>query len=160
MRTPIVSAVASALLLGGVLVHAQDAPDPATSHESPDAVTGTAAVGTLNLAGGTVAAGIGYSWGHGELNYGGQSHPFKISGISIVDVGAANISASGHVYNLRNLADFNGNYVAMTAGMTVAGGGSAAYLKNEHGVVIKLHSSDVGLRFALAADGIKVKLAG
>lgn len=160
MRTSIVSAIASALLLGGVLVHAQGAAGPATSQESPDAVTGTASVGTLTLSGGTIAAGIGYSWGHGDLNYGGQSHAFKISGLSIVDVGAANISASGHVYNLQNLSDFDGNYVAMTAGMTVAGGGSAAYLKNEHGVVIKLHSSDVGLRFALSADGIKVKLAG
>jgi hypothetical protein len=83
----------------------------------------------------------------------------QISGVSLVDVGAANISASGHVYNLKNLADFSGNYVAMTAGMTVAGGGSAAYLKNEHGVVIKLHSTDVGLRFNLSADGVKVKLA-
>lgn len=160
MRTSIASVVASALLLGGVLVHAQDAPAPATSDESPDAVTGTAADGTLNLSGGTVAAGIGYSWGHGDLNYGGQPHAFKISGLSIVDVGAANISASGRVYNLKNLSDFNGNYVAVTAGITVAGGGSAVYLKNEHGVVIKLHSSDVGLRFALAADGMKVKLAG
>ena len=160
MRKSIVSAVASALLLGGVLVQAQDTPSPAASQESPDAVTGTEADGTLNLAGGTVAAGIGYSWGHGNLTYGGASHRFKISGVSIVDVGAANISASGHVYNLKNLADFNGNYVAMTAGVTVAGGGSAAYLKNEHGVVIKLHSSDVGLRFALSADGVKVKLGG
>lgn len=160
MRTSMVSVVASALLLSGALVDAQDATTPATSDETPDAVTGTAADGTFSLSGGTVAAGIGYSWGHGELNFGGQSHAFKISGLSIVDVGAANISASGRVYNLKNLSDFNGNYVAVTAGMTVAGGGSAAYLKNEHGVVIKLHSSDVGLRFALSADGMKVKLAG
>lgn len=160
MRTSMVSTVASALLFTGVLGHAQDAPNPATSEESADAAIGAESDGTLNLSGGTVAAGIGYSWGHGSLNYAGQSHPFKISGISIVDVGAANISASGRVYNLHSLADFNGNYVAMTAGIAVAGGGSAAYLKNEHGVVIKLHSTDVGLRFALSADGVKVKLAG
>src|ERR1700741_3732519 len=93
--------------------------------------------------------GIVFTWGHGDLNYGGQPHAFKISGVSVVDVGAANISASGHVYNLKNLADFNGNYVALAAGLTVAGGGSATYLKNEHGVVIKLHSTDVGLKFNL-----------
>jgi hypothetical protein len=155
-----VSVVASTFLLSSVLVNAQDASNPAASEESPDGLNGAESDGSLNLVGGTVAAGIGYSWGHGNLSYGGQSHPFKISGVSIVDVGAANISASGRVYNLKNLADFNGNYVAMTAGVAVAGGGSAAYLKNEHGVVIKLHSSDVGLRFALAADGLKVKLAG
>jgi hypothetical protein len=157
MRKSVTSLIAGAFLLSIVLVHAENA--PATAGESTDAVTGTQPDGTVNFTGGSIAAGIGYSWGHGELNYGGQSHAFKISGVSLVDVGAANISASGRVYNLKNLADFNGNYVAMTAGMTVAGGGSAAYLKNEHGVVIKLHSTDVGLRFNLSADGVKVTLA-
>jgi len=92
------------------------------------------------------------------LNYGGESHPFKISGLSIVDVGAANISASGHVYNLKKLSDFNGNYIEVSAGVTVAGGGSVAYLKNEHGVVIKLEATTIGLRFNLSGDGVKVTL--
>lgn len=122
-------------------------------------MTGTRPDGTVDFTGGSIAAGIGFSWGHGKLSYGGQSHSFKISGLSIVDVGAANISAAGQVYNLKSLADFNGNYVAMTAGMTVAGGASAAYLKNEHGVIIKLHSTEAGLRFNLSADGVKVTLA-
>ena len=78
----------------------------------------------MELRGGSIAAGIGFSWGHGTLNFGGQPHTFKISGVSLVDLGAANVSAAGSVYNLKNLADFNGNYVALTAGMTVAGGGS------------------------------------
>jgi hypothetical protein len=157
MRKSVTSLVASALLSGIVLVHAENA--PATAGESTDTVTGTQPDGTVNLTGGSVAAGVGFTWGHGDLNYGGQPHAFKISGVSLVDVGAASISASGHVYNLKNLADFTGNYVAMTAGITVAGGGSVAYLKNEHGVVIKLHSTDVGLRFNLAANGVKVTLA-
>jgi hypothetical protein len=159
MRQSLAALAASALLSSIVLVHAENAPDPATSGESPDVATETQPDGTVNFTGGSIAAGIGFSWGHGKLNYGGQSHAFKISGVSLVDVGVANVSASGHVYNLKNLADFNGNYVAMAAGMTVAGGGSAAYLKNEHGVIIKLHSTDVGLRFNLSADGVKVKLA-
>jgi hypothetical protein len=61
----------------------------------------------------------------------------------------AGYSLTGNVYNLEKLSDFEGNYVAATAGLTIAGGGSAAYL-NEHGVVIKLSSSTVGLRFNLA----------
>jgi len=159
MRKSLTSLIASVFLSSIVLVHAENAPDHATAGESPAAVTGNQSDGTVDFAGGSIAAGIGFVWGHGELNYGGQSHSFKISGVSIVDVGAANISASGQVYNLKNLADFNGNYVAMTAGMTVAGGGSAAYLKNEHGVVIKLHSTEAGLRFNLSVDGVKVTLA-
>jgi hypothetical protein len=160
MRKSVPSLIAGALLSSIVAVHAQNLPDAVTAAESPDVVTGTQQPdGTVNFSGGSIAAGVGYSWGHGDLNYGGQSHAFKISGVSLVDVGAANVHASGHVYNLKNLADFNGNYVAMAAGMSVGGGGSAAYLKNEHGVIIKLHSTDVGLRFNLSADGVKVKLA-
>jgi hypothetical protein len=114
--------------------------------------------GTVSLTGGSVAAGIGYVWGHGRLSYRDKAHKFTISGVSIVDAGAANISATGHVYNLKNLADFSGNYVEVTAGITVAGGVSAAYLKNEHGVVIKLEATTAGLRFNLSANGVNVKL--
>jgi hypothetical protein len=60
--------------------------------------------------------------------------------------------------HLNNLTDFPGKYSALGAGVTVVGGGSAVYLKNEHGVVIKLVSKTVGLRFNLATGGVKVKL--
>ena len=80
-----------------------------------------------------IAAGIGFVWGKGELVYGGQKHPFKLSGVSIADVGGAHITASGIVYNQTTLDDFNGNYTAVTAGVTVGGGGSAAILRNATG---------------------------
>jgi hypothetical protein len=147
MRKLVASLMVSALLFGFAVSHAGSA---SAVSAQPD--------GTVTFSGGSVAAGIGYVWGHGDLNFGGESHPFKISGLSIVDVGVANISASGRVYNLKNLADFSGNYVEVSAGVTVAGGGSAAYLKNEHGVVIKLESTTIGLRFNLSGDGVKVTL--
>ena len=154
MRKFVLSLMASSLLLSFLPLYAQDAEhagnEPVFVKGAPDAA--------VKLTGGAVAAGIGYVWGHGELNYGGQSHPFKISGLSIVDVGAAKISAAGNVYNLKNLADFSGNYTALSAGLTVAGGGSVAYMKNEHGVVLKLESKTVGLKFNLAAEGVTVKL--
>jgi hypothetical protein len=144
--------MACTLLSLSALAVAEDASSPVRLDSQPD--------GTVNLTGGTAAAGVGYVWGHGELSFQGQTHPFSISGLSAVDVGAANISASGHVYHLKQLSDFAGNYVAVTAGVTVAGGGSAAYLKNEHGVVVKLEATTVGLRFNLSADGVKVTLKG
>ena len=113
---------------------------------------------TLELSAGSVAAGIGYVWGHGIMKFQGNDHKFSIHGVSVVDVGASSISATGVVTNLTNLKDFNGNYVAWSAGATVAGGAGAVYMKNEHGVVIKLTSTTVGLRFNLAANGVTVKL--
>ena len=112
----------------------------------------------MTLKGGSVAVGVGYTWGHGDLAYQGGSRTFSISGVSVVDVGATNFSATGNVYHLTQLSDFAGNYVAASAGFAIAGGGTAIYLKNEHGVVIKLIATDVGLKFKLSADGVHVEL--
>jgi len=112
------------------------------------------------LSGGSVAVGIGYTWGHGTLYYSKdqKEYKFKLSGVSVVDVGAAGLNAEGEVYNLTAPGDISGNYSAVTAGLTVIEGGSVAYLKNEKGVVIKLHSQTGGLRFNLSANGMKITL--
>jgi hypothetical protein len=123
------STLAGALLAGAALT--------ADSQDTTSTAVADEADATVEFTGGSVAAGVGYVWGDGNLIYKGQRHQFKLSGISIVDVGAARIAASGVVYHLKNLSDFDGNYSAVTAGITVAGGGSAALLKNQHGVVIE-----------------------
>lgn len=87
-----------------------------------------------------------------------MTYQFSITGVSIVDVGATNYTAAGSVYNLKDLSDFAGNYVAAGAGITVAGAGTAVYLKNEHSVIINLISTDVGLKFTLSADGVHIAL--
>jgi hypothetical protein len=116
--------------------------------------------GYVWLSGGVIAVGIGYSWGHGTLynSKDQKEYKFKISGVSVADVGAAGISAEGEVYNLSSPADLNGDYSAYTAGVTIIEGGSVAYLKNDKGVVIKLHSQTGGVRFNLSANGMHVTL--
>ena len=151
MRRMIVSLAACTLLSAAAYAADSDSSAaPVAEDAQPDA--------TLTLKGGSVAAGIGFTWGHGELQYHNAAHGFSIRGVSVVDVGATDFSASGHVFHLTKLADFAGNYVAAGAGITIAGGGTAQYLKNEHGVVIKLIATDVGLKFKLSADGVHVAL--
>jgi hypothetical protein len=131
------------------------------SEAAPPVAEGAIPSGYVWLSGGTVAAGIGYSWGHGTLynSKDQKQYKFKISGVSVADVGAAALNAEGEVYNLASPADLSGNYSAVTAGVTIIEGGSLAYLKNEkNGVVIKLHSQTGGLRFNLAASGMHVTL--
>jgi hypothetical protein len=131
------------------------------SEAAPPVAEGAIPSGYVWLSGGTVAAGIGYSWGHGTLynSKDQKQYKFKISGVSVADVGAAGLNAEGEVYNLASPADLSGNYSAVTAGVTIIEGGSLAYLKNEkNGVVIKLHSQTGGLRFNLAASGMHVTL--
>src|ERR1700691_6743994 len=131
----------------------------AAESASPPVAEGSIPSGYVWLSGGTVAIGIGYSWGHGTLYYSKdqKQYKFKISGVSVADVGGAGITAEGEVYNLTSPADLGGNYSAVTAGVTIIEGGSVAYLKNDkNGVVIKLHSQTGGLRFNLSANGMRI----
>jgi hypothetical protein len=67
---------------------------------------------TLTLSEGSVAAGIGFSWGKGTLAYQGKTYPVKVEGLAVGEVGITRASATGEVFDLKKLADFGGNYVA------------------------------------------------
>jgi hypothetical protein len=121
----------------------------ARAEDQPDA--------TIKLHGGSVAVGIGYSWGGGTLTYKGKTYEVEVKGLSVGDVGASDIQASGNVYHLAKLADFDGNYTAAAAGATVAGGASASIMK-QNGVEIRLVSTTEGLKFTFAAAGVDLKI--
>jgi hypothetical protein len=114
--------------------------------------------GTITFSGGHVSAGIGYSWGRGTLTYKGKKYPFSVDGLAVGAVGGASVSASGDVYKLKKLEDFNGNYAAGTAGATIGGGAAGTAMENDKGVVIKVVSTTQGVDFKLAASGVKIKL--
>ena len=51
--------------------------------------------GTLRLTDGSVAAGIGFSWGRGTLTYAGKTYPVKVEGLSVGEVGPTRATAVG-----------------------------------------------------------------
>jgi hypothetical protein len=130
--------------LGFVLSVAQAA------EEKPDA--------TIKLSGGSVAAGLGVSWGSGKLTYKGKDYPISVTGISVGDVGITKLEASGSVYHLKKLDDFDGNYTAAAAGATLAGGGSAATMKNQNGVTVNLVATTQGVKIVLGGGGVDMKI--
>jgi hypothetical protein len=113
---------------------------------------------TLTLSEGSVAVGIGYSWGKGTLTYQGKTYPVKVQGLAVGEVGIQRATATGEVFNLKKLADFNGNYVAGAAGATVGGGAGITAMKNQNGVVIELKSTTQGASLKLAAEGVKLSV--
>ncbi len=115
--------------------------------------------GTLTLSEGSIAAGIGFSWGKGTLAYAGKTYPVKVEGLSVGEVGLTQATAKGTVSNLTKLADFSGNYVAVGAGATAAGGAEVAVMKNQNGVVIELHSTTQGASLKLGAEGLRLTVA-
>ena len=152
MHRLMVTAVA-ALGVCGLASCTSSPPPPTTANLGPTE-------GTITFTGGAVAIGIGFQWGGGTLTYQGQQYPFRLDGLSVVDVGVTRITGSGTVRNLRNIADFSGNYVSATAGATVAGGGSVTTLRNQNGVVIDGVTTAQGVRLTLAPGGVNIRLSG
>ena len=72
MRSVMISLAACTLVCAAAYAGDADSSAPVADDAKPDA--------TVTLKGGSVAAGIGYTWGHGELNYGKSSHEFSIKG--------------------------------------------------------------------------------
>ena len=137
-------------ILGAVAIASFLAAPALAEDKAPDA--------TIEFTGGSVAAGIGFSWGSGEVTYKGKKHDVSVDGLSVGDVGATRVSLSGKVYNLKKLDDINGNYASVGAGATVGGGGSAVAMRNQNGVVIEAVSTTQGLKVALGAGGVNIKL--
>jgi hypothetical protein len=113
---------------------------------------------TLQLSEGSVAAGLGFSWGGGTLTFRGKRYPVSVEGLSVGSVGISRATAAGNVYNLKSLEDFNGNYTAVGAGATVGGGGSVATMQNQNGVRINLRATSRGVKFTLGGAGVSLKI--
>lgn len=113
---------------------------------------------TVSLSGKSAAAGVGYSWGKGTLHYKGKSHHFTIDGLEVGAVGVSSITATGNVYHLKHLEDFNGQYAAVAAGATVGGGGGVGTMKNANGVTMTLKATTRGAKLTAGVEGIKVQL--
>jgi hypothetical protein len=154
MHRFIITTVA-ALSVGALASCASNPPPPAAS-----AANLSATEGTVTFSGGAVALGVGFQWGSGTLTYQGRQYPFRLDGLSVVDVGVTRVTGSGTVHNLLNVADFGGNYVAASAGATLAGGGSVGILRNQNGVVIDGVTTAQGVRLTLAPGGVNIRLSG
>jgi hypothetical protein len=137
------AAVAAVFAITATFALADDAP--------PDA--------TIEFSGGSVAVGIGVSWGQGTLHYQGKAYPFRLNGVRVADIGAQGVRGTGEIYHLARVEDFNGTYGAASAGATVASyGGAAAAMKNSNGVVIHFHSETEGLELTAALGGVSIQL--
>ncbi len=130
------------------------------------ALTGAADAQTAKKPSGTVTIDetqfgfiIGGSVGGGQLTYQGKKHTFKIGGISLgANIGVSKLSAAGEVYDLTDLSKFEGTYAKLDGSITLGGGVGGTVLKNEHGVIMRLQTTQEGVQFNLSANGVTVKL--
>lgn len=114
--------------------------------------------GLLKLTEGSVAVGLGWSWGHGILTYQGKDYKVKVSGLSVGEVGMTDVKAKGDVYDLKSVDDFSGVYAAAGAGATAGSGKGVTALTNAKGVGITLTSITKGASLKIAAEGLKLEI--
>ena len=136
--------ILSSTLSAGAL--AQSAPPPKPS-------------GSVNIHQVQVAfIGSGTSGG-GTLRFRGKNYSFKLGGLGIGGIGVSRIDASGTVYNLNRLQDFNGVYGQARTGWAVGKSGKGEmWLQNANGVYLKLQARRQGLALSLGADGMVIEL--
>ena len=107
-------------------------------------------------------AGIGIAaavWGHGEVKAHGATRKFRLNGMGAGAGGGAKISATGTVYNLKEIGQFPGVYSEASFG-GVAGKDSkstATWLRNTNGVIIELHGTATGLAVTGGANGVVIQ---
>ena len=114
--------------------------------------------GKVSIESRSIAAGVGVTWGDGNLTFKGKVYPFSIDGLSLVDWGIAKVSATGDVYNLTDPAKLAGTYVAAEAGLTLAGGMGGMVLRNENGVILHVRSTSRGARLTLGTSGLRITM--
>ena len=115
--------------------------------------------GKISLDATSVAAGVGAQWGDGTLTLNnGKQYQFTVKGLEVGGVGFADVHAEGEIYNLDNLSDFNGVYVAAEANASIGNGAGTRTMRNPHGVVITLSSAQQGVKLTLAGEGLRIAL--
>lgn len=107
-------------------------------------------------------AGIGIAdvvWGHGEVSAHGQMKKFRLNGMGAGAGGGAKISATGTVYNLKEIGLFPGVYSEAGAGAVAGkdGKSTATWLRNTNGVIIELHGKSSGLAVTGGANGVVIQ---
>ena len=96
--------------------------------------------------------------GGGTLHYKGKKYPFTIGGLGVGGIGVSSIKASGEVYNLEKLGDFDGAYLQARTGLTIVGKvmKSGLWLENNDGVYIRLEAKRKGIALSLGGDAIYI----
>ncbi|MBB2165708.1 hypothetical protein HLH26_14420 [Gluconacetobacter sp. 1b LMG 1731] len=130
-------------------------PGPVTARAADDLGT---PVGHIRLVAKSADVGVGWTWGSGKLTFGHHTYNFTVKGGSIAAVGYSKIEGTGTVYNLKNLHDFDGTYVAGNGEATVGNGVGGSLLHNGNGVTIKIETISKGARLAAAAQGLELTL--
>ena len=121
-----------------------------TAHAQERVKSGTVEIEQVQIA--FIGSG---NLGGGTLQFQGGNYSFSVGGLGIGGFGISKMTATGDVYNLRELRHFPGAYGQARYGMAL-GDVSAGelWLENPNGVLINLRAQRTGLALSLGADAV------
>jgi hypothetical protein len=100
------------------------------------------------------------SAGGGSLHFQGETYDFKLEGAGVGGIGASHISATGEVYNLKDVADLPGAYGEASVGYAAEDQGEGhLWLQNQNGVVLHLTTNQQGIGLTSGADGVVITMS-
>jgi hypothetical protein len=98
--------------------------------------------------------------GKGTLTFQGQTYPFDIAGLGGGGIGISKLDASGEVYNLTDVAQFDGAYGEARYGAVIGDASTGElWLENNAGVVMHLKAKREGLMLSLGADVVDIRMS-
>jgi hypothetical protein len=145
IKVPIFAALTLIVLLAVCATHNAYGQSPAPS-------------GKISIESNSIALAVGVNWGDGRLIFKGKHQLFAVNGLTLVDVGIAKASAIGEVYNLTDVSQFEGTYLAGEAGFALAGGMGGIAMRNKNGVVLHMRGDSEEALLQLAPSGVTIKL--
>jgi hypothetical protein len=116
----------------------------------------------------SIAPDVGISWGDGQLRFHDKDYAFRVDGLTFADetilthFAGDQVSAEGPVYNLKNMADFNGTYQRVKPPFTLADDGTGLVLENAKGMIMHITKvqKDEYFEFRVLDKGLTVQLTG
>src|SRR5512143_4297903 len=133
----------------GAFVVAQETALAQPAAPAPDA--------NLTLSARSAGVGIGFFWGAGTLEYGGERYPVRIDGLG-AGAGFSTMTAHGAVYHLKEVADLNGQYSALGGGAVAGRGRSRLRMRNAKGVVVDLVAEGTGVQIGMGPRGVTLQV--
>ena len=129
-------------------------PPAAAQSRPPSRPSATVAIHQIQVA--FIGSGM---LGGGTLNYRGATYRFRLGGLGIGGVGVSRLDATGSVYNLRSLADFEGVYGQVRSGWAAGDQGRGTlWMQNANGVYLRLVGVRRGLSLTMGADGVRISV--
>jgi hypothetical protein len=99
------------------------------------------------------------SLGGGQLFFQGRTYDFTIGGLGVGGFGISRMTATGNVYNLKDVSQFVGGYVQGRMGITLgASDNGGIWLQNEAGVVMQLKAQREGIALSVGGDAIYIRM--